>query len=162
MKEQSKTQKIKGRLLAYMALLREIDNQQERLDRMTENMGVLPGPDMSGMPRPKGGVSDRVSVAVVRKVALEEKIAEVVAKERSENAALEAMIEQLDDPDERAVIRLRYFDRAEWPDIAFVLFGGQADFNDRFESYQNRVYKIHGRALLKLAVIQSLEDPDRQ
>ena len=148
-----KTRKIKERLLAYTALLREIDNQQERLDRMESNMGVLPGPDMSGMPRPKGGVSDRVSVAVVRKVALEEKIAEVVAIEREENAALEELIGQLADPDERAVIRLKYFDRVEWPDIVFVLFGGHTDLNDRFESYQNRVYKIHGRALLNLADI---------
>lgn len=153
MNEQPKTKKIKERLGAYLKLLREIDNQNERLDRMAITYGSPPGPDLSGMPRPKGGVSDRVGSAVAKKMELEEHVRDLEAEERRENAAIEAMIRQLDDPDERAVIRLHYFDRATWDDTAAALFGDQPDYIERLESYQNRTFKLHGRALLNLARI---------
>lgn len=158
--EEPRTKKIKERLNKYTKMLREIENQQERLELMESNMGSLPGPDVSGMPRPKGGVSDRVSMQAIRKADLEKKIEEDKANERKENAALEDMVVQLSDPDERAVIRLKYFDGVEWSDIAFVLFGGLVDFNDRFEAYQNKTYKIHGRALLNLAdILENIKAP---
>lgn len=158
MNEQPKTKRIKEKLWEYTSLLREIDNQQERLDRMIVTYGQPPGPDLSGMPRPQGGASDRVSVAVMRKMELEEKIKETVAKERRENRAIEAMIDKLADPDERAVIRLRYFDRASWDEVTSALFGGMADYIDRLDTYQRRTYRIHGRALLNLAdVLEQIE-----
>lgn len=95
---------------------------------------------------------------VIRKIELEEKIKRTLKKERAENAAIEAMIEQLEKPDERAVIRLRYFDRAEWDGITSVLFGDRPDYVDRLESYQNRTYKMHGRALLELAAVLDAEE----
>lgn len=158
MNEQPKTKKIKERLGAYLKLLREIDNQNERLDRMAITYGSPPGPDLSGMPRPKGGVSDRVGSAVAKKMELEEHVRDLEAEERRENAAIEAMLRQLDDPDERAVIRLHYFDRATWDDTAAALFGDQPDYIDRLETYQRRTYRLHGRALLKLASILEKEE----
>lgn len=152
MNEQPKTKKIKERLGDYLKLLREIDNENERLDRM-EATGGSTGPNLTGMPRPKGTVSNPVSAFVLKKLELEERIAKLNADERRENAAIEAMLQQLDDPDERAVIRLHYFDRVTWDDTAAALFGDQPDFLDRFDSYQNRTFKLHGRALLNLARI---------
>lgn len=155
MKKPIKTQAIKDRLNAYLELRKEIDNQRKRLDLM-ENMYAslsVPDPELAGMPRAKGGVSNPTAVAVERKIELEEQICEVEAKEKAERAAIEAMLEQIYNSDERAVIRLRYFDRQEWPDVCFVMYGDEIDFIDRQESYQNRTYKAHGRALLKLADI---------
>lgn len=147
------TNKIKARLRRYTDMLRDIDNQAERLDRMEAAINSPPGPNLSGMPRQKVGATDRVSAAVVRKLELEDDIAQAIEAERKESAAIEAMIAQLSDPDERAVIRLRYFDRALWDEITSVLFGGKTDYIERLESYQNRTYKLHGRALLELAAI---------
>lgn len=160
MNEQPKTKRIKDRLRDYTALLREIDNQQERLDRMAASYGRPPGPDLTGMPRSQGTTSDRVSVAVMKKLELEEKIAETVAEERRENAAIEAMLAKLPDPDERAVIRLRYFDRATWDEVTAALFGDLTDYIDRLDSYQRRTYRIHGRALLGLAEVLEQEEPE--
>ena len=50
MSEKPITQRIKDRLAAYTAILRDIDNQLERLGRMEISMAAPPGPDMTGMP----------------------------------------------------------------------------------------------------------------
>ena len=90
---------------------------------------------------------------VERKMELEEQIDRLKAGEKQERNAIEGLILQLSDPDERAVIRLRYFDRADWESTCGVLFGDRRDYVDRVDAYQNRTYKIHGRALLNLAAV---------
>lgn len=147
------THDIKERLGKYTCLLREIDNQYERLGRMEISMAAPPGPDMTGMPRGSGTPTDRTGMMVLRKMELEEQIEERLAEEREERAALEAMIRQVENPDERAVLRLRYFDRADWDGICAVLFSDRQDYLERIDSYQNRTYKAHGRALLRMAEI---------
>lgn len=147
------THDIKERLGKYTRLLREIDNQYERLGRMEISMAAPPGPDMTGMPRGSGTPTDRTGMMVLRKMELEEQIEERLAEEREERAALEAMIRQVENPDERAVLRLRYFDREDWDGICAVLFSDRQDYLERIDSYQNRTYKAHGRALLRMAEI---------
>lgn len=100
------THDIKERLGKYTRLLREIDNQYERLGRMEISMAAPPGPDMTGMPRGSGTPTDRTGMMVLRKMELEEQIEERLAEEREERAALEAMIRQVENPDERAVLRM--------------------------------------------------------
>lgn len=158
MNDQPITKKIKARLQRYTAMLRDIDNQIERLDRMESTMTSASSSNLSGMPKSPGVKTDRTAILVIHKMELEEKIKRTVKKERAENAAIEAMIEKLEKPDERAVIRLRYFDRAEWDGITSVLFGDREDYIDRLDSYQNRTYKMHGRALLELAAILEAEE----
>lgn len=157
---QKPTEKIKCRLNSYLRLLREIDNQNERLDAIETKMAAPAGPDMTGLPHGAGSPSDRISMMVIRKVALEEQIASTIAEERAENAALEAMIVQMADPNERAAIRMRYFDRCEWEDIAFALYGDKPDYAERTAAYMNRIYKLHGRALLSLAAILEANEED--
>lgn len=74
MSEKPITQRIKDRLAAYTAMLRDIDNQLERLDRMEMTMASPPGPDLTGMPRGSGTPSDRTGMMVERKMELEEQI----------------------------------------------------------------------------------------
>ena len=100
------THDIKERLGKYTRLLREIDNQYERLGRMEISMAAPPGPDMTGMPRGSGTPTDRTGMMVLRKMELEEQIEERLAEERKERAALEAMIRQVENPDERAAAAL--------------------------------------------------------
>ena len=116
-------------------------------------MAAPPGSSMTGMPRGSGTPSDRTGLMVMRKMELEEQIKETITEEQKERASIEAMIQQVKRPDERAVLRLRYFDRADWDGICAALYGDRQDYLDRLDSYQNRTYKAHGRALLRLAEI---------
>lgn len=147
------TKEIKDRLFQYTVMLRDIDNQIERLIRMEESAALPNGSCLTGICKSIGMPSDYISVISERKLELERQIKEATTEERRENAAIEHMVQQIDNPDERAVIRMRYFDRADWDDITLALFGDRQDYSERWESYQNRTYKIHGRALLKLAYI---------
>lgn len=158
MNEEPITKKIKARLQRYLAMLRDIDNQLERLDRMESTMTSPSGPDLSGMPRGSGTPTDRTAMMVIRKMELEDKIKESIAKERKENEAIEAMIETLEKPDERAVIRLHYFDRAEWDEVTNVLYGDRTDYVEKLEAYQKRTFRLHGSALLELAKVAEGND----
>ena len=151
MNDQPITKKIKARLQHYLAMLRDIDNQIERLDRMESTMTSPAGPDLTGMPRGSGTPTDRTGMMVIRKIELEDKIKASIKKERAENEAIEVMIEQLEKPDERAVLRLHYFDRAEWDEVTSVLYGDRADFVEKLEAYQKRTFRLHGSALLAIA-----------
>ena len=92
MSEKPITQRIKDRLAAYTAMLRDIDNQLERLDRMEMTMASPPGPDLTGMPRGSGTPSDRTGMMVERKMELEEQIDRLKAEEKQERNAIEGLI----------------------------------------------------------------------
>lgn len=145
------TKATKNRLREYTALLREIDNQRERLERHIISMGPS-SPNLTGMPSSHGGQpQSKVARDVEKKIELEEQIAELVAQERAERKKLEQLIRKIKSPDERAVLRMRYFDREEWQDITHSLFRKAKDYKGNFQNYQRKTYKIHGAALVSLS-----------
>lgn len=147
------TKKVKDRLRKYTDKLRNIDNQYARLDRLETKMQSPAGPDLSGMPRGSGSHTDRTAMMVMRKMELDEEIAAAIEEEKAERKAIDAMICELEEPDEQAVLRLRYFDQADWGDVTFALYGDRPDYIERMEAYRRRTYRIHGRALLNMAEI---------
>lgn len=161
MTDQPKTKQVKDLLRRYTAMLRNIDNQYARLDRLAVKMEAPPGPDLTGMPRGQGTPTDRTGMMVMRKMELEEQITKAIDEERAERRAIDSMIEEIGDPDERAVLRLRYFDRAEWEDVTFALYGDRADYIDRAATYERRTFRLHGRALLTLARVDMEQHPER-
>ena len=54
-------------------------------------------------------------------------------------------------------VYLNYFDSMSWQEVSKLLFGMEEDFLDRQESYERRVFKIHGSALLNMAIYQHNE-----
>lgn len=149
--DQPEVKKVKERLGQYATMLRNIDNQYARLDLLEAKIGALPGADLTGMPRGQGSPTDRTGMMVMRKMELEEQIAAAVDGELAERRAIDSMIEEISDPDERAVLRLRYFDRASWDEVAFALYGSQTDYVDRAATYERRTFRLHGNALQSLA-----------
>ena len=142
---------VKERLQRYAAMQRDIDNQIERLERLQAALGDPAAPSLSGMPRGGSGGTDKIGRRLERIEQLEGEIRAAIEQEATERAALEAMIGQLRDPDERAVIRMRYFDRQEWGDIAEILLSGcgYAGYKGRLR----KVHKLHKDGLHCLAVI---------
>ena len=147
------TDKIKARLRRYPAILRDIENQYERLNWLETAEGIMPKPNLSGMPRPQGGISNPTATAAERRKEIMEKIDRKKAQAKAERMAIENMSDLIENPDERLVIQLKYIDFAEWPSINFALFGNMPDYLEKVEAYQRRTYRIHGRALITLARI---------
>ncbi len=147
----STTKEIKDRLAAYTAMLRRIDNNIERIERMEATMTSPKAQQLDAMPHSGGPAGDRMADMIARKEELEQKAREAIAEERAEHDALAAMVDQLPKPDESAVVEMRYFDRMSWPDVCEALFGDRVDYIEKYDSYMRRTLRIHGAALVGLA-----------
>lgn len=108
---------------------------------------------MDGMPRSNFAV-DRMAIAVARKIELEELIKRNLEKEHQEILELETAVQKLESPHEKMVIRMKYFDRIEWPEICKAIFGKHKDYEEKQESYMRRTFRLHGTALVKLSEMQ--------
>ena len=138
----STTKEIKDRLAAYTAMLRRIDNNIERIERMEATMTSPKAQQLDAIPHSGGPAGDRMADMIARKEELEQKAREAIAEERAEHDALAAMVDQLPKPDESAVIEMRYFDR-----VSYI---------EKYDSYMRRTLRIHGAALVGLAELNKV------
>ena len=139
----------KERLIKYVDMLEELENQRERLLRLEHSVSSPHSPGFDGLPR-AGGDPDKIGIALSQKEMIEESIRETELTVKKEFKELEKAVRRLKKAEERMVIRLRYFDRYSWQDVAAAMFHKQKDYVDKEESYIRRVQRIHGNALLSL------------
>ena len=147
---------IKERLRRYSDLLDEIDMQLLRLDIMRGDMGGLRSPSY-GSERSSSPDPDGVHRKASRVIALEERIESDRLCAQAEHDELERMVRRIPHAMERAVLRMRYFDRMSWDEVAFAMYGDRADYLDMAFEYRQRVYKRHREAVLSLALVEAEE-----
>lgn len=126
---------IYNRFHEYSNLLREIENQTERFTALLQTFGEPSASNLTGVLAVHNGVSDGTGNAVARIEELRCEIEQAMIREKSERAVLEQYISSLSSPDERAVLRLRYFDRLTWEKIG-----------DRLHFSSAWLYVLHKRA----------------
>lgn len=143
---------IKNRLVEYRERERDIDNQIERIERLEMKMTSIGSPTISDMPKAASPSHDKIGSMIAQKEELETCIREDIKKQESERIEIEGILKKLKHSDERAVIRMRYFDGASWNDVMDMLFGSRNDFLDREDTYLRRTHRIHGSALLNMAI----------
>lgn len=151
--EKGEIDAMKERLRDYRSMNKEIENQIERLERMEMKISSIGSPVLSDMPKSPSTAYDRMASSVARKVDFENEIKELIAERDSERRSLESLIRQLKKPDERAVIRMRYLDIEDWEDILMMIFGGQRDFNDKYDNYKQRMFRLHSAAISNMAAL---------
>ncbi len=144
---------IKKRLKQYTERERDIENQLERIERMEAKLTSVGSPVFSDLPKAPSPSQQRMADLTDQKVDLENKVARIMDEQKAERAALEEIIDKLEISDEKAVIRMRYFDSAAWDSVLTMLFGGCKDFLDKTDSYMRRVYNLHGSALMNMGKI---------
>lgn len=143
---------VKKRLLDYRDIEREIDNQVERIENLEAKMYSVGSPELSDMPKAPSITQDRIGGMVARKEEMEAKVHRLIDRQTSEREWIQNVLKHVKKPDERAVIEMRYIDMESWPQIALMLFGKKPDFDDREESYVRRTTKLHGKALINMAI----------
>lgn len=152
---------VKNRLVEYRERERDIDNQIERVEWLEMKMTSIGSPTISDMPKAASPSHDKIGSMIAQKEELETCIREDIKKQESERAEIEAILKKLKHSDERAVIRMRYFDGASWNDVVDMLFGAKNDFLGKEDTYLRRTHKIHGSALLNMAIyIEESPNPD--
>lgn len=147
------TDAVKYRLIEYRERAKDIEIQTERLDRLEMKILSIGSPTLSDIPKSPSPPQDRTTALIADKIDLENDIRQAIAEQRREKEAIEVILRKLRHSEERAVIRMRYFDGASWNDVVDMLFGGKDDFLGKEDTYLRRTHKIHGSALLNMAII---------
>lgn len=142
-------QEIRHRLGRYLALRVENENRLERLARLKNNAELPAMRDGDGSQH-TGSSGDRMARAVEAYLEYEDQIKPQIEANQMEMIAIRAMVEALQDPMEREVLRLRYMDGDSirlnsWREIAYCLYG---DDDERF---------VHACLRLQKRAVQSLE-----
>ena len=100
---------IKKRLSNYSAIRVELDNLEERLQRL-KSEETLPAMRPGNGSKPTGGTGDRLERAILRRMEYEERNGAEMHAKRNELRDIECMINSIPDPMERIVLRIRYTD----------------------------------------------------
>ena len=150
---------IKQRLRSYRdKLTKDLKNQQLRLDRIEMKMTSIGSPSLSDMPRSSSGPFDRTSYWVAQKVDLESEVVSLQNELIEEWKDIELIIKKLKNSEEKAVIRMRYHDGMEWNDVTDTMFGDKDDYLDKVDTYQRRVFRLHGQALVNMSAIENKKE----
>lgn len=117
---------IKEKFKSYRKILEEIEIEEQRCKVLQDDNSI------TGR-RSKAGIKDHLR--------------ELLSKENAEYEELVAIINALPCVDQRQVVLARYIDGMAWGTITAIIFGKREDFDDKQQSYQRRIYRIHGNAL---------------
>ena len=117
---------MKERLKRFRRLLLEIEIEEHRRKVLTEIDGFA---------------SDKA------KATIDSRLRRLWREEERERRELSEIVEMLPLPEQRQVIFARYFDGHAWCGVAHLLFGRRPDYWTKQDSYERRVYRIHGEAL---------------
>lgn len=143
-------QEIRNRLGRYLALRVENENRLERLARLKNN-AELPAMRAGDGSQHTGSGGDRMARAVEAYLEYEDQIKPQIEENQREMAAICAMVEALQDPMEREVLRLRYIDgehcrMLSWREVAWSIYG-EAD-----DAAVYRTKRIHRKAVSHIAL----------
>lgn len=117
---------IVARLEKYTELLAEIDMEERRKNALYDDGTLV-------YRRAKAGICDNLN--------------RLLDEEQAEYEMLTGIINALPCVEQRQVMLARYMDGQQWRNIAAAIFGDEADYTERAESYLRRVQRIHGNAL---------------
>lgn len=138
----------KERLANYIKLKAEVERYLERIAQMKSAEQFAPKGESDGSQHTPSA-SDRMANAILRRMNYQEKMAPLINKNLDEMEIIDAAINELDDPMERDVLRLRYTEHAEespykhpaWNVVAMQIYRGDE------EKHLQAVYRLHGKAL---------------
>lgn len=142
---------VKSRLQEYVENERDIDNQIERLEHLIARLEGLGAQVLTDMPKAPSAVNDRMAELIGQKEELEEEIRASVCEQSRERKRIEEILKHMKNPDERAVIQMKYLDRSSWIEVRDMMFGSKADFEGKEDTYLRRTHRIHGSALVNIA-----------
>lgn len=107
-----------------------------------------------GMPHASGEISDPTANNVIKQTdwsCLIEKLEKLIKEEEAE---IEAVLALLPKAKQKTVIRIKYYQRYDWDDVALFMYGDKVDYARNTEKYKIKAQKIHGAALANIRRVQ--------
>ena len=90
----------------------DIENIQKEID----SLPTISSPQLTGMPH-GSGVSNPIVSYVIKKEELTERLNQKKARYMEELARIETILDRIDDPEVRAIARMRFVQCMKWEDI---------------------------------------------
>ena len=139
---------IKKRLSQYSAIRVELDNLEDRLERL-KSEETLPAMRQGNGSKPTGGAGDRQERSIIRRMEYEEQHGAEIDAKRTELRYIENSINTVADPMERMVLRIRYTESENakpmpWRAVAMAIYKDDSD------AKMLAIYRLHGKALNNL------------
>lgn len=116
-------------------LNREIERDQERLEKLRASASALGAPNYDGMPK-SPSFENRLERYIAEIVDLEAIIQAKITQCLHERARLERYIAEIPDSLTRQIFQLRFINGLTWVQIAFSVGGGNTE-----EGVRKRVYR---------------------
>lgn len=150
------TDAVKKWLRRYAAEMMKSEILEQRLSIMEAKAYSARSASPNGMPHGGGNPVDTLGATVARLDQLREKLENSKKNAYAIYDEISVAIEMMSDTCKaeelrKGVLQMRYLDGMSWDTINEALFGGNADFLDREDSYLRRVFYLHGDALAELA-----------
>ena len=147
---------IKKLLSNYSATRVELDNLEERLERL-KSEETLPPMRPSNGSKPTGSTGDRQERSIIRRMEYEELYGAEIHAKRNILREIECLINSIPDPMERMVLRIRYTDSetakpTPWRAVAMAIYKDDSD------SKMLAIYRLHSRALHSLQGIMLYDE----
>ena len=88
----------------------------ENIEKEIESIPTISSPQLSGMPH-GSGVSNPIVSYVIKKEELTDRLNQKKARYTEELVRIENIIDRIDDPEVRAIARMRFVQCMKWEDI---------------------------------------------
>lgn len=140
---------VKKEILAsYVALRLDVEIMEDKLARLRSEETLPPMREGDGSQHTRG-TGDRLERATIRRMEYEESHGPKIAAIRRKMQAIEAAVDALRDPLERAVLKIRYLDSenvelVKWADVSVRMFG------DDEEKHVKAAQRHHDGAIKKI------------
>lgn len=141
-------------LLAHAEHRNEYEDELRRYELINGVSFYRSPSNNDGMPHAAGGISDPTASNLINKLDsgwLIEKLEKLIKEEEQQ---IEAILNQIPKATYKTVIRIRYYQRYEWDDVALFMYGDRRDYARDTEKYKTKAQKIHGAALAYMKRVQ--------
>ena len=108
----------------------DIENIKEEI----RSLPTISSPQLTGMPHGTG-VSNPIESYFLKKEALIEKLNQKIEKYTDELIRIEEVIERIDDPEIRAIARMRFIQNMKWEDIGEKMYLERTTCSKKLRKY---------------------------
>ena len=137
----------------------ELEDELRRYELMNGVSFYRSPADNDGMPHASGGISDTTANAIIKQLDSSNLINYLEKTIRQEEAEIEAVLALIPKARQKTVIRIKYYQRYDWDDVALFMYGDKMDYVRNAEKYKTKAQKIHGAALANMKRVQ--EEPKK-
>lgn len=133
----------------------ELEDELRRYEMMNGESFYRSPANNDGMPHASGGISDPTASNVINKYDCNTFLHKLDKLVKEEEAEIEAVLALLPKAKQKTVIRIKYYHRYDWDDVAIFMYGDMADYSRNPEKYKVKAQKIHGAALANMRRVQT-------